>query len=94
MAKSTFSKSHIFNRLFVCLPEATHDCRLGSPAAVASGRFRLPDAPRWDAVAAALQRLLLMRAVLALERAKQRERVEIYGKHMDLWDVIGVMMIF
>eukprot|EP00435_Cladocopium_sp_Y103_P014106 s214_g3.t1 len=31
-------------------------------------RFRLPDAPRRDAVAAALQRLLLMRAVLALDR--------------------------
>eukprot|EP00913_Durusdinium_trenchii_P011395 g10703.t1 len=37
-------------------------------------RFRLPDPPRSETVAAALQRLLLMRAVVSLERARGGSR--------------------
>ena len=88
-------------------PWYAHDDPLGSPAPL--GRFRLPDAPRWDAVAAALQRLLLMRTVLALERVdsgpgpggkswgKKRRR-----KSWNMWTlwwmirmyIIDVMMIY
>ena len=55
----------------------TASFRLGNAAA----RFRLPEPPRGDAAKAALQRLLLMRAVVALERRGRQPRVFVVGRH-------------